>query len=67
MGDAEEPEKKDVGLSLTISPAEMQAIRDWMRKHDYLSRGAAVRSLIRFALASDAPPTEEVDLRRKPK
>jgi hypothetical protein len=66
MNDADEPEKKEVSLSLNVPASEMEALREWMHANRVTSRSYAVRCMIRFALAGGAKPDEETDRRRKP-
>lgn len=63
--DASEPEKKVRGISLVVTDAERLALEEWMRANGIFSRGAAVRCMMRFALANGVKPDAEVDHRRK--
>lgn len=59
-------EKKTLAVSFVIPPDERQALEDWAYHHRIKSVGAAVRCMIRFALANGVEPDDEPDMRRKP-
>lgn len=60
-----EKEKKDVGVSFVMPAAEREALEEWVHQHRIKSVGAAVRCMIRFALANGVQPDDEPDMRRK--
>lgn len=63
--DARDQEKKTLGVSFVMPPAEREALEEWAHQHRIKSLGAAVRCMIRFALANGVQPDAEPDGRRK--
>jgi hypothetical protein len=63
--DASEPEKKTLGVSFVMPASEREALEEWVHQNRIKSVGAAVRCMIRFALANGVKPDDEPDLRRK--
>lgn len=63
--DIDGQEKKMLGVSLVMTAAERDALDDWVHEHRVKSVGAAIRCMVRFALARGVKPDDEPDLRRK--
>ncbi len=65
--DARDQANKSSGVSFVLPPAERRALEEWACQHRIGSLGAAVRCMIRFALANGVRPDGEWDGRRKGK
>ena len=62
---ADDALKKTLGVSFVMPPPEREALEEWLHQNRIKSVGAAVRCMIRFALANGVEPDDEPDLRRK--